>query len=129
MRIENYFEQIHLTINDCPIIQSFNLAFDKRGSHEGFIHGEIYFLDGSCLHIREYIDVETSIDRIVYAYQYMASGGKMVFRYDNSGHHKKLNLKTYPHHKHIESGDTVVESNAPNLDHVLKEIISIIPLS
>jgi hypothetical protein len=70
LRIENYFERVRQTLDDCLIIQSFNIAYDKRGSHEGFIHGQVYFLDGSILYLREYVDVETNLDRIVYAYQY-----------------------------------------------------------
>ncbi len=74
MRIENYFERVRQTLDACLIIQSFNVAYDKRGSHEGFLFmGQVYFLDGSILHLREYVDVETTLDRIVYAYQYMTS--------------------------------------------------------
>ena len=129
MRIEYYFERVRQTLDDCLIIQSFNIAYDKRGSHEGFIHGQIYFLDGSILHLREYVDVETTFDRIVYAYQYMTSDEQLVFRYDNTGHHKKQKLSTYPHHKHAGSVDNVIESIAPDLAAVLKEIEPLIPLS
>ncbi len=78
MRIENYFERVCQTLDSCLIIQSFSVAYDKRGSHEGFIHGQVYFLDGSILYVREYVDVETTLDRIVYAYQYMTSGEQLV---------------------------------------------------
>ncbi len=115
LRIENYFERVRQTLDACLIIQSFNVAYDKRGSYEGFIHGQVYFLDGSILHLREYVDVETTLDRIVYAYQYMTSDEQLVFRYDNTGHHKKQKLSTYPHHKHAGSGDNVIESTAPDL--------------
>lgn len=43
MRIEVYFEQLRDAIDASPIISSFNVTYDKRGSHEGFIHGELYF--------------------------------------------------------------------------------------
>jgi Family of unknown function (DUF6516) len=129
LRIENYFERVRQTLDSCLIIQSFNVAYDKRGSHEGFVHGQVYFLDGSILHLREYVDVETNLDRIVYAYQYMTSDEQLVFRYDNTGHHKRLRLSTYPHHKHTGSADNVIESTAPDLAAVLKEIEPLIPLS
>ena len=54
---------------------------------------------------------------------------QLVFRYDNTGHHKKLKLYTYPHHKHAGSVDNVIESTAPDLASVLKEIEPLIPLS
>lgn len=129
MRIENYFERVRQILDACLIIQSFNVAYDKRGSHEGFIHGQVYFLDGSILFVREYVDVETNLDRIVYAYQYMTSDEQLVFRYDNTGHHKKLKLNNYPHHKHLGSVNIIIESTAPNLAAVLKEIEPLIPLS
>lgn len=129
MRIENYFERVRQTLDACLIIQSFNVAYDKRGSHEGFIHGQVYFLDGSILYVREYVDVETTLDRIVYAYQYMTSDERLVFRYDNTGHHKKLKLYPYPHHKHAGSVNNVIESTAPDLIAVPKEIEPHISLS
>jgi hypothetical protein len=62
-------------------------------------------------------------------YQYLDPRGKLVFRYDNTGHHKKLGLSTYPHHKHTVSKDRVFTSNAPGLADVLKEIESHIVFS
>ncbi|GJQ51057.1 MAG: DUF6516 family protein [Candidatus Kuenenia stuttgartiensis] len=57
-------------------------------------------MDSSILHWREFVDVEITADRLMYVYQYMDSSDRIVFRYDNTGHHKKLNLSTHPHHKH-----------------------------
>jgi len=37
LRIEAYFQQLRETIDTCPIVRSFNVTYDKRGSHEGFI--------------------------------------------------------------------------------------------
>ena len=71
MRIEAYFQQLRENIDSCPIVRSFNVTYDKRGSHEGFIRGEVYFVDGSILHLREFVDVEISVDRLTYVYQYM----------------------------------------------------------
>lgn len=128
MRIETYFQEIRQTIETCPVVQSFNVRFDKRGTHEGFIRGEVYFVDGSTLHLREFVDVETVADRLTYVYQYMASTKELIFRYDNTGHHRKLNLPTYPHHKHEGRENNVIASPAPDLDSVLKEIEPLIQL-
>jgi hypothetical protein len=51
---------------------------------------------------------------------------ELIFRYDNSGHHRKLNLATYPDHKHDGSEDKIVTSNAPDLAAVLAEIEGLI---
>lgn len=71
---------------------------------------------------REFVDVELTVDRLMYVYQYMDSSDKMVFRYDNTGHHRKLNVPTYPHHKHEGCDDNVVPSATLDLANVLKEI-------
>jgi hypothetical protein len=80
------------------------------------------------LHLREFLDVETTIERLMYAYQYMAADGTLIFRYDNTGHHKKLGLSTYPHHKHDGSEVNVISSDAPELAEILKEIELLIAL-
>lgn len=69
MRIESYFQRIREILNACPFIQSSELTFDQRSSHEGFIRGNLYFRDGSVLHLREFLDVEISVDRLTYVFQ------------------------------------------------------------
>jgi len=67
-------------------------------------------VDGSILHFREVVDVEATIDRLMYTYQYMSATKTLIFRYDNTGHHKRLNLPTYLHHKHKGSEENVIAS-------------------
>jgi len=128
LRIEAYFRQIEKIIEACPVIQLSNVTYEKRGTHAGFIRGELFFVDGSALHLREFVDVEITKDRLMYAYQFIASSKKLVFRYDNTGHHKKLGFSTYPHHKHDGGEDRVIPSTAPDLATVLQEIESLVQL-
>lgn len=128
MRIEAYFRQIEKIIEACPVIQLSNVTYEKRGTHEGFIRGELFFVDGSTLHLREFVDVEITEDRLMYAYQFNDSSKNMVFRYDNTGHHKKLGLSTYPHHKHNGSENNVISSVAPDLSIVLQEVELLVQL-
>ena len=53
---------------------------------------------------------------------------KLIFRYDNTGHHKKLVLSTYPHHKHLGRDDNVVPSDPMDLTDVFQEIESMVEL-
>jgi hypothetical protein len=122
LRIEAYFQWIRDIIEACPVVQSSSLSFDKRSTYEGHVRAELYFVDGSVLHVREYLDVETTVDRLMYVYQYVDPAGDLVFRCDNTGHHKKLLLPTYPHHKHEGRDQNVLDSSAPNLANVLSEI-------
>jgi len=128
LRIEAYFRQIEKIIEACPVIQLTNVTYEKRGTHEGFIRGELYFVDGSILHLREFVDVEITEDRLMYAYQFNDSSKNLVFRYDNTGHHKKVGLSTYPHHKHNGGENNVVPSAAPDLAIVLQEIELLVQL-
>lgn len=105
-----------------------NVTYDKRGTHEGFIRGELYFVDDSILHLREFVDVETEIERLMYTYHYMNTSQTLIFRYDNTGHHRKLNLPSYPHHKHEGHQDKVLVSSAPGLAAVLNEIEQLVQL-
>jgi len=128
LSIDAYFRQIAELIAACPIVQSSNITFDKRAQHEGYFRGELHFVDGSLLHVREFVDVENGIDRLTYVYQYLDANQALIFRYDNTGHHKKLNLPTYPHHKHVGNEHVVIASPAPVLVEVLDEIVSLVKL-
>lgn len=128
MRIEAYFQQIQETIDACPVVRFFDMTYDRRGPHEGFIRGAISFVDESILHLREFVDVATAVERLTYVYQYMDSTQRLVFRYDNTGHHRRLTLPTYPHHKHAGSENHVVASPAPDLAAVLNEIEALVQL-
>jgi hypothetical protein len=55
----------------------------------------------------------------------MNASNNLIFRYDNTEHHRKLNLPNFPHHKHEGSENNVISSNAPFLAEILKEIESI----
>jgi hypothetical protein len=56
----------------------------------------------------------------------MNSQNDLIFRYDNTEHHRRLNLPTFPHHKHDGSEDNVIKSDAPFLAEVLNEVKKIL---
>ena len=122
MQIEAYFQQIEATIAACSQLTAFTLDCEKRDTYEGLIRAKIKFTDGSILCVREFVSVEIRVDRDMYTYQYMDARNDLIFRYDNTPHHKKLNLPTYPNHKHDGSEGNVICSPAPSLLDVLQEI-------
>ncbi|MBG1266974.1 toxin-antitoxin system TumE family protein [Nostoc sp. WHI] len=126
MLIEDYFQQIQLLIESSKTVQLFHIETEKRGMYEGFIRARLEFKDNSLLHFREFVYVEISQERKMYSYQYMSSENNLIFRYDNAEHHRKLNLTTFPHHKHDGSEDNIVKSDAPFLTEILKEIEKIL---
>lgn len=126
MLIEDYFQEIQDLIDQFCWVLSCDIDCDKRGLYEGFIRGQIKLTDHSLLHLREFIYVETRIDRKMYSYQYMSPAKAIIFRYDNTDHHRQLNLANFPHHKHDGSEDNVVSSSAPTIADVLKEIATLL---
>jgi hypothetical protein len=103
-------------------VSFFDFHFEKRGTHEGFLKGRLVFTDNSVLEFREFVDTESKNDRLMYTYHYQDARDKLIFRYDNTGHHKKLNLPTYPHHKHEGDEKNVVAAKAMDLRKMLNEI-------
>ena len=122
MLIEDYFQEVRDIIEACAVVQLSNVNYDTRSIYRGFMRGELKFSDGSVLYLREFVDVKTTLVREMYSYHYENAFKKLIFRYDNTRHHKKLNLPNYPHHKHDGSEDNVISSNAPMLAEVLNEI-------
>ena len=126
MLIENYFERIRTLLKNSPIIKNFEFETEKRTENLGLIRGNVTFIDESRLYIREFVEIEISIDRGKYSYQYINQNGDLIFRYDNAPHHQKLNLPSFPHHKHERHEDRIVTSKAPFLEEVFQEIEQII---
>jgi hypothetical protein len=126
--VDDYFKVIREVVEACPAVHSSSITYDKRTTYEGFIKGVILFVDGSVLHLREFIDVEVEINRYMYAYHYQRND-KLIFRYDNTEHHRKLNLVTFPHHKHEGDEANVITSPAPNLVDVLTEIENLLNIN
>ena len=123
MRIEAYFRQVDATITLCSRVALKTMLYDERSETKGFIRGLLHFDDGSELHIREFVDVSTGIERYKYSYHYMREG-RLMFRYDNSADITARDFATYPRHKHV--GDAIQESSAPSLAEVLAEIVEML---
>ena len=76
--IENYFERIINLLKNSPIIKTFELETQKRTENLGLIRGNVTFIDGSRLYVREFVEIEISIDRGKYSYQYINQNGDLI---------------------------------------------------
>ncbi len=119
MFLKKYFDDLDDSLRH-PLILSTELKKEQRSSNVGLLHGEILFVDDSKLFFMEYLEVSNKVEKNTYSYHYQNNEGKLLFRYDNSPHHREL--KSFPHHKHTER--KVIESNEPNFSIVLNEIIN-----
>jgi len=64
--IETYFERIRKLLTNSAMIQTFELDTEKRTDSLGFIRGNITFIDGSRLYIREFICIFNHLIRSIY---------------------------------------------------------------
>jgi len=118
--IDTYFRSILSALRASPVVQSHDIAFDKRGPSAGYVRGVVFCVDESQLHFREFVNTQPKVDRFTYVYHYQAADGAMIFRYDNTPHFPMLS--SFPHHKHLSDGISVVACAAPTLAQVLAEI-------
>ena len=118
--IEDYFRHIASCTASADIVHSSSITYDKRSSYVGVVRGNIYFLDGSLLHLREFINVQHGIERYMYVYQYQSQTGVFIFRYDNTPHFP--DLPTFPHHKHDGNETSVMATIPPDLQAVFAEV-------
>jgi hypothetical protein len=121
--IEQYFQSMLDLLDSLPFVASSNVNLEKRGDLAGFIRGEVEFKDdASLLFFRELLDLRLPLQKVMYAYQYQTKDGELIFRYDNTAHHKSVS--TFPNHKHLTSD--VISSEPPSLEQVLREIEEIL---
>jgi hypothetical protein len=64
--VEIYFERIRKLLTNSAMIQTFELDTEKRTDSLGFIRGNITFIDGSRLYIREFICIFNHLIRSIY---------------------------------------------------------------
>lgn len=98
--------------------QLLHLHIDARSNFIGFIAGILRFQDESELHFREFIDVNQTEPRQMYAYHYQDYDKKLLFRYDNAAHRPQLSQSE---HKHTP--DDIVVGLSPSLAEVVDEIL------
>ena len=117
--IEQYFQSILDLLASLPFVESSDVNLEKRGELVGFVRGRVDFRDSSSLlFFRELIDMRLPLQKIMYAYHYQKADGGLIFRYDNTAHHRSVS--TFPYHKHV--ANSVESSEVPSLEQVLREI-------
>ncbi|WP_031526595.1 toxin-antitoxin system TumE family protein [Dyadobacter crusticola] len=105
---------------DNPSLVSSYIVNDFRQTDESFyLNIEAHFVDQSILYIREF----TEVSRRKYAFRWQKKSGNLIMRWDNAPHFP--NLQTFPHHKHLSTGEAE-PSHDISLSDVLREIENII---
>jgi hypothetical protein len=113
--ISGYFREVELRLKKAEIIADKSVDLREFSATEGMLRGRLLFVDGSMLEFMEYLKEE---NRLKYRFHLMDKEGNIVFRYDNTPHHK--DVSSFPHHKHLPIN--VVESDEIGIMDILDEI-------
>lgn len=117
--IDIYSFRLEDEIVKSQILISHRFQLTRTSPTTGYIDAFILFQDGSKLCVFEFLrEVGGVVTREKYRYHYMDVRNNMIFRYDDAPHHKFVT--TFPDHKHF--GTSVLDSSAPSVKEVLKEI-------
>jgi hypothetical protein len=122
MLVEDYFSQLESLINSCGSIRSKVITKDKRSDYTGYFRADLYFFDGSLLHVREFVFTRQDVIKDTYAYHYQNAAEALVFRYDNTRHFP--DLPNFPHHKHTPTA--VFSETEPELQYILNEVLKVL---
>lgn len=101
------------------IIHSCSILIENEGeSKKSELKLKIILKDNSILVASEvYIN---EINKRKYSFHWMHPDPSIIVRWDNALHHKQI--KSFPHHKHVESEENVLESHDISFFEVLSEI-------
>ena len=66
MRIEASFDSLKNIIDNCSVIQSSNVNYDKRARASFVVNFILLMIQ--FLYFREFVDAETTVERLMYVY-------------------------------------------------------------
>jgi hypothetical protein len=119
MLVADYVAEIRHRILDTPHVVSHSLGYEDRPPIGAIVNGTVTFADGSCLYVKEFLQLRPHLTRLKYAYHYASSTQSLIFRYDNARDPAARHLSTYPDHRHTPDG--LFPSSGPELASVLRE--------
>ena len=122
MLLHEYLERFRKgmeTLENFGYTDSVEIREEIRPNKQAVLNAKVVLLNGSVLHVKEYIDAKYGIDRVSYAFQYQDRDGNLIFRYDNANHRPALGFKV---HKHAV--DRAVENvDLPDVFDLINEIV------
>ena len=122
MSLQEYLERFRRAIErleNYGYTEAIEIKEEIRPNKQAVVKATIVLINGSVLHIAEYIDARYGIDKISYGYQYQDREQKLIFRYDNASHKPRFKPEA---HKHVANG-TIEDSNLPDIFDIVDEIV------
>lgn len=121
-KVEKYFNNIIRFLKLHPVVRDVKVGRKVITRKRGYIKATATFINGSQLHIREFLD--DKLRKMNYAYHYQNNRGKLVFRYDNAPHY--MEVETFSHHKHVPNKPKPEDAREKNIINIVEEIAKII---
>lgn len=119
MSVADYVAEIRRRILDTPYVVSHSLGYEDRPPIGAIVSGTVTFADGSCLYLKEFLQLRPYPTRLKYSYHYASPTQSLIFRYDNARDPAARQLPTYPDHRHTAKG--LFPSSDPQLASILRE--------
>ena len=122
MSIDKYIGALEARIASNSFVSSYTFTIDRKTHDIAFLSGIIEFRNGTALDFKEFIESKgRPSKKYLYGYNHRRSG-IVIFRYDNSPDPHAKKLKTFPHHKHLQTGELIESDSRIDLSAVLEEI-------
>jgi len=124
LSIDRYIGDLEAAISSHSFVSSYTLTIDRKTRDIAFLTGIIEFRNETALDFKEFIESKGPIvEKYLYGYNHRLAGD-LIFRYDNSPDPHARTLTTFPHHKHLQSGELIESDSLIDLSAVLDEVES-----
>lgn len=114
-----YFDNLKNQARNFRFLKDFKLIREFVDQNKGFIRFKMELLDGSEIHVFEY--VSNKQEKLDYSYHLQDENKNLTVRWDNAPHHQ--GLKYYPHHFHWGQN---VKGVPPKAFHIILDEIELI---
>ncbi|EKQ54182.1 MAG: hypothetical protein B655_0984 [Methanobacterium sp. Maddingley MBC34] len=118
--IRTYFESLKKQARSFQFLKDFKLFREFVDHNKGFIRFKMDLIDGSEVHVFEY--VSGKLEKLDYSYHLQDKNKKLIVRWDNAPHHP--GLENYPHHFH--DGQNVKGVPKTTFHDILEELSQIL---
>lgn len=117
--IQAYLEDILERLSVSPVITSFQVLRHRTTNEEGHLRVKCKLLNDDIIEMNEYVEIKgEKIEVVTYSFHWQKDTAKLVKRWDNVAHHRKI--ESFPDHVHIETDRNVQESEPMNFEKVIK---------
>lgn len=124
MSIDRYIGDLEAAISSHSFVSSYTLTIDRKTRDIAFLTGMTEFRNGTALDFKEFIESKGPIvEKYLYGYNHRLAGS-VIFRYDNSPDPHAKTLTSFPHHKHLQTGELIASDSLIDLSAVLDEVES-----